>query len=345
MRVCPKCGKTNQETRKYCIRCGSVLTAPEKRREERKEEKSEAGSETGKVTTAASVAKASAPRSSDTASPVTHDEWVRPSNVSRGRMRATEHSTGKSEMEKAREAFARAEEVGIAEEGPGITETRMLRASEVRELLRQSAAEEAAPPAAPQPLGETLAPGSAPAPTTPRVPPRPRPQVVEEDMLGKKSVFVGSPEGAATSVRPSAGTGGSEFRSSRYEQETEEPSEAPQTPQTQEGGELEFESLQGPSEPVPEAAPEVPAVTDIDHVTTCPKCGSVINIDMYEYPREVYSAMGSARLGQARFLVVQGKYPQGREILRTARALFTKAGDTNGIAQVDRLMDSLAREP
>jgi len=342
VRVCPKCGKVNQETRKYCIRCGSVLTAPEKRRDERKEEKSGAGSETGKVTTAASVAKAAAPSISDTASPVTQDEWVRPSGVSRGRMRATEHSMGKSEMEKAREAFARAEVVGIAEEGPGITETRMLRASEVRELLRQSAAEEAAPPAAPQPLGETLAPESAPAPVTPRAPPRPRPQIVEEEMLGKKSVFVGPPEGAAESVRPPAAVSGSDFRSSRYEQETEEPSEAPPA---QEGGELEFESLQGPSEPVPEAAPRVPAVTDIDHVTTCPKCGSVINIDMYEYPREVYSAMGSARLGQARFLVVQGKYQQGREILRTARALFTKAGDANGITQVDRLMDSLAREP
>lgn len=341
MRVCPKCGKTNQETRKYCIRCGSVLTAPEKRRGASTEERTGTVPETGKVTTAASVARGSAPPSSDTASPVTHDEWVRPSAVSRGRMRGTEHMGGKSEMEKAREAFARAEEVGIAEEGPGITETRMLRASEVRELLRQSSAEQAAPPAPPGPSAETSTPGSTPAPA----PTRPRPQVVEEDMLGRKSVFVGAPEGATASVRPPAVVGSSDFRSSRYEQETEEPSEAPQAPQIQEGGELEFESLQGSSEPVPEAAPKAPAVTDIDHVTTCPKCGSVINIDMYEYPREVYSAMGSARLGQARFLVVQGKYQQGREILRAARALFMKASDTNGIAQVDRLMDSLAREP
>ncbi len=39
-------------------------------------------------------------------------------------------------MEKAKEAFARAEKVGIQEEGGDIVETRMLRASEVRELMQ-----------------------------------------------------------------------------------------------------------------------------------------------------------------------------------------------------------------
>jgi hypothetical protein len=51
-------------------------------------------------------------------------------------MRTTSSSRRKSEMEKAKEAFARAEKIGIQEEEGDIVETRMLRASEVREFMQ-----------------------------------------------------------------------------------------------------------------------------------------------------------------------------------------------------------------
>ena len=66
----------------------------------------------------------------------TGDKWVRPSEVSRDRLRTGERHTGKTELEKAREAFAVAD--------GSDPEQRMLRASELRELM-------ATPPSAPAP--------------------------------------------------------------------------------------------------------------------------------------------------------------------------------------------------
>ena len=63
--------------------------------------------------------------------------------------------------------------------------------------------------------------------------------------------------------------------------------------------------------------------------------GRVITIP---YDEEVY-----ARLKQARFFVVQGKYDEARKVIRVARALFAEAHDDNGMQQVDKLIDSLAR--
>lgn len=72
----------------------------------------------------------------------TGDKWVRPSSVNRDRLRTGERHAEKTELEKAREAFAVADKADV--------DTRMLRASEVRELMaRASAAPEA--PAAPAP--------------------------------------------------------------------------------------------------------------------------------------------------------------------------------------------------
>jgi hypothetical protein len=118
---------------------------------------------------------------SDSAKATTDDEWVRPSQVSRDRMRTTSPTTGKSEMEKAREAFARAEGVGIDEaDGSGVVETRMLRASEVRELMGEEAVigQETVPSAqpapqatpTPQPAAQTPPPVQTPPPATPTVP-------------------------------------------------------------------------------------------------------------------------------------------------------------------------------
>jgi hypothetical protein len=72
----------------------------------------------------------------DGLSVTTNDQWVKPSQIKRERMRTTSSSRGKSEMEKAREAFAKAEKVGIQDEAGDIVETRMLRASEVREFMQ-----------------------------------------------------------------------------------------------------------------------------------------------------------------------------------------------------------------
>jgi len=357
MRVCAKCGKANQETRKFCIRCGASLLAPVSKRGA----SAASGSpETGKVTTAATIAKAkaaSAAAAEEELSTTTKDEWVRPSSVSRDRVRAGERTRGKSELEKAREAFARAEAVGVADEDTGIVETRMMRASEVRELL-QSSAEESETPSAPIAPSES----SEAAPSAASRVTRPAPPVVEERseresrILGQKSAFVSPqreqaervlqpPEPLAAAVRPAVGAAGSEFKSSRYEEET--PAEEPA--QTQEDAELQYEEPivaetveEATVEPAP-TAPTPQSAYDIDRVTTCSKCGSVINIDMYDYPREVYSAMGNARLSQARFFIVQGKYPEAQEVLLIATSLFTKAEDKNGLTMVRRLVDSLQR--
>ncbi|NHJ12523.1 MAG: hypothetical protein EAX95_02550 [Candidatus Thorarchaeota archaeon] len=134
-------------------------------------------------------------RSQEPPSPTTGDKWVRPSEVAKDRIRTSPPKV-KSELEKAREAFARAEEVGI-EEGPeGIVETRMLRASEVRELM-DSAAEmsrEAERMAPPDIQGTS---DSVPIPAAPRAP---TPDDIEQGILGSRSTVVDRP--AAEPARP-----------------------------------------------------------------------------------------------------------------------------------------------
>lgn len=134
MRTCASCGKANNPIRKYCVRCGkSLLTS---------KVDNSAKTPTPSVKPTEIVEKPRpepdvSPKSVSTTPSVTSgDQWVRPSEISRDRMRTTSSSRGKSEMEKAKEAFARAEKVGIQEEGGDIVETRMLRASEVRELMQ-----------------------------------------------------------------------------------------------------------------------------------------------------------------------------------------------------------------
>jgi hypothetical protein len=104
----------------------------------------------------------------------------------------------KSELEKAQEAFARAEEVGIEEGDEGIVETRMLRASEVRELLESAAEYEAQPPPMPaQP--EITEPGAPPQPAPPAMP---TPKDLEEGILGAQSSLVDKPAPPPTPTPP-----------------------------------------------------------------------------------------------------------------------------------------------
>jgi hypothetical protein len=177
MRTCPKCGRANQPTRKYCIRCGGNLLSVEKK------PKTISPPVEPPATPEPEVKEAPPPITSTSEARVTtNDEWVKPSSVSRDRVRSADGTTKpKSEFEKAKEAFAKADQVGIEEEGEGIIETRMLRASEVQELMGDLEAQRetpAAPPSTPVPAAPPVTPPpSAPPPAAPpsTTPPQPTP--------------------------------------------------------------------------------------------------------------------------------------------------------------------------
>ncbi|MHA1614595.1 MAG: hypothetical protein ACTSYJ_07090 [Candidatus Thorarchaeota archaeon] len=180
MRTCASCGKANNPIRKYCTRCGKLLLSV-------KDEKPSPApasivTET-KIPDVPPIDSASGEKyvASDSVKVTTNDEWVRPSQVSRDRVRTGSLSSGKSEMEKAKEAFAKAETAGVVEaEGSGIVEPRMLRASEVRELMSEGSVlpQETAPPAQPEVIH---APTPTPTPTVvPPVDTPPVPEVVPE---------------------------------------------------------------------------------------------------------------------------------------------------------------------
>jgi hypothetical protein len=192
MRTCKSCGKANNPIRKYCVRCGKPLITV-------KDDKPTPAPTSVITETPIPDIQPSKGASedqhvrSDSMKATTDDEWVRPSQVSRDRMRSTSSSSGKSEMEKAKEAFARAEGFGIDEaDGSGIIETRMLRASEVRELMGDEAVISQdskpttqpapsitpTPPAATPPAASSMPPGvdATPQPTlTPKPSPTPTP--------------------------------------------------------------------------------------------------------------------------------------------------------------------------
>jgi hypothetical protein len=159
MRICPKCSRANQPTRKYCIRCGGLLLSVVQKPQT-------ISSPT--VTHEPEIKEAHVPATSTSDARVTtSDEWVKPSQVSPDRIRTADGtSKPKSEMEKAKEAFAKADGMGIEDTGESIIEPRMLRASEVQELMGELETQRetsAAPPSAP--------PQAAPPPTTIDTPP------------------------------------------------------------------------------------------------------------------------------------------------------------------------------
>jgi hypothetical protein len=188
MRTCPKCGRANQPTRKYCIRCGGLLLSIEQ-----KPKTISSPTETH-VAPEPSVKDVKPPISSMSEARVTtNDEWVKPSQVSRERIRTAEGSLKpKSEMEKAKEAFARADQVGIQETGEGIIETRMLRASEVQELMGEleTQRETATIPPSTPPPGTVTHPTAAP-PTPPPSAPAP---AVSQNTVPEQPIPVSKPE-------------------------------------------------------------------------------------------------------------------------------------------------------
>ncbi len=172
MRTCASCGKANNPIRKYCTRCGKSLISV-------KEDKpSPAPTSIVTETKIPDVPPiAGTPGeiyvASDSVKVTTNDEWVRPSQISRDRVRTGSTSSGKSEMEKAKEAFEKAETAGVVEaDGSGIVEPRMLRASEVRELMSEGSviSQETETPVQPE-SRPVPSPAPSPKPTPPVVPP------------------------------------------------------------------------------------------------------------------------------------------------------------------------------
>jgi hypothetical protein len=354
VRTCEKCGKANQPTRKYCIRCGASLI------------KQEVPVEKATLPTAQTPQVPETPAPAPPPTPSEQDKWVKPSQVDHDRVRSAGGLTRpKSEFEKAKEAFAKAETVGIEEaDGSGVIETRMLRASEVKELLEgpgmMAGGEEV-----PQP---TMMEGSEPLPPEaaafmPKA--GPTSSQIEESILGSKSAFVEhhpEPEPEPV-IPPSPDTGiPHETSSLSYEMEGEVPVlEAttvetpveghPSTPAPiyeEEDSPVAPAKAPPPSQPAPPEAkkqpsPQKPVDSDLDLVIACPDCGKVINVDMFEYPKEVYSGMGAARLKQARFFVVQGKPDLAMDAVRRARAFYEKADDKKGLKDVLKLVESLAK--
>jgi hypothetical protein len=342
LRNCEKCGKANEPTRKFCIRCGASLI---------KSVKPKAPSAPAKPQipeTEKSAAGSSQPPqspASQKASVTTNDKWVKPSEVSKDRVRVVGGSKGKSELEKAREAFAKAETAGIDEaDGSGIVESRMLRASEVRELLEGPGAmmgsEEV--PAPRMMEGSEPLPPEAAGMVKPSVPTSSQ---IEESILGSKSGYVDKPKQPTAHpapVEPHHENGrvssqiSADFSSSRYEQQEDISEDAEDT------SEIAWSSSE---QPATKNEPSKKVVDDaIDLVITCPDCGKTINVDMFEYPREVYSAMAAARMKQARFFIVQGKGDEALRVVRIANALYTKAGDKIGLQEIRKLIETLAKK-
>ena len=333
LRNCEKCGKANQPTRKFCIRCGGSLI---------KKAKPKPVSTPVPAPDVPTTPIVETPAPSQL--PPADDKVVKPSEISKDRVRVAGGSKQKSELEKAREAFAKAETVGIDEpEGSGIIETRMLRASEVKELLEgpgMIGTEEEIP----QP---TMMDGSEPLPpeaAAMMAPTMPTSTEIEESILGSRSAFVVKPdelEPTTAPVQPQAQVSppvAAEFSSSKYEGAAETP------PGTEDEATTGFSPQTPPVTEAPIATPAAAVEDDLDLVIACPDCGKVINVDMFEYPREVYSAMAAARLKQTRFFIVQGKGNDAIRIVRIAHALYTKAGDDRGLDEVKKIIETLAKK-
>ncbi len=288
------------------------------------------------VATATSAAESTAQQ---TPSVTTQDQWVRPSSVPRDRIRRSDSSRGKSEMEKAREIFAKAMEYSTDEEGTGVIETRMLRASEVRELMSDTSGEPTTTSTSPQaaepqsvPVERTPQPAR---PATARAAPGP---AIERSVTSLRSASANQPppdESQPFDDTPSPPELVQSFVSSRYS-----------------GGSGGVTATVAPPVRVATAAPaeeselargEAVLQEEMDNIVVCPNCGTVITKDSFEYEPAILSAMGEARLKQARFFVVQGQYNAATKALSIAKALFSRAGDANGLSQVQNLADSLSR--
>ena len=139
LQVCAKCKKTNLPTRKFCIGCGSsLLVQAIKRKKERSTLAPKRWNTAAEKYYSVIEASYSGLKTADSDAIESQDEIARPSQIVRDRIRTTKYTRVEPELEKARRAFARADAVGIKKEKAGIVETRMVRASEIPDLMRMS---------------------------------------------------------------------------------------------------------------------------------------------------------------------------------------------------------------
>lgn len=261
----------------------------------------------------------------------TDDNFVKPSEIAKDRIRSLRtHSIGESELEKAKHAFARADEVGIDETGTGVIETRMLRPSEVRELLSDWGPSEQTESSS---LSETTI-----SPSMPRVQPsEPTREKMEQSFLGSQSALtnLGYTEkkqiksSLSQVVQPS-----DDFSSTLYS-----PTDNEHTPKSETIEEVEWEldssELESPSDIPSESIDVYTESTPVAII--CPDCGKVMHSDLYEYPNDVYSRMGNARLKQAKLFFIQGKPEKAKKAARFSRLFFEKSKDERGLIEQARL--------
>ncbi|RLI53775.1 MAG: hypothetical protein DRO93_13330, partial [Candidatus Thorarchaeota archaeon] len=104
MRVCPECGKANLPERKFCIRCGAKLVRPKRRkRAEPRPQVPETGTVTIGAEMEAKLRAEAAEGVAESARPgpkaeVVEEQWVRPSQVPKDRVRRTSKKKYKSEL-------------------------------------------------------------------------------------------------------------------------------------------------------------------------------------------------------------------------------------------------------
>ncbi|MFO7836453.1 MAG: hypothetical protein R6V83_07355 [Candidatus Thorarchaeota archaeon] len=350
MRICENCGKANQVTRRYCIRCGKRLVSPSRpsdSRDVRAEPQPRSKEQKAAQTQEAEAPSQPTPEEPETTSSTitSGDEWVRPSEVVRNRVRHG-RAAAKTELEKAQEAFAKGDEALIDDGNPGIVETRMLRASEIHELMKEpedisQPEPQAVPESGTQTERQSKDRAEREASTAAYE------EEMERNILGSESEFVkqkqGESKAESTSAEEKQAPQGvprkisSEFQSSRYKEKGAQDAGSSQEVE-------EFNTVPEGEEIATDTSPPQKPITEEEgkHVTTCPECGNVFGVDDFTYPDEVYRIMGEARLKQARFFVVQGNDEKAQEILRIARSLFKKTEDEDGLKQVEKLVDSLA---
>ena len=338
MQVCAKCKKTNLPTRKFCIGCGSSLLVHAIRRKKKRlmlaPKKLNAAAERYYSVIEASY---SGFKTEDSGAIDSQDECVRPSQIVRNRIIKTKYTRVESELEKARRAFARADAIGIRKETAGIVETRMVRASEIPELMRKARERKRTPiretpdidaMRTREPVSRKAMTGETPTPAR---------EAAERKMLGALSTYVAparpdSSSSPALTEDMALSTGDqvsqfASFSSSRYEVVPSEPMPEHHTDSPS--------AVEVPL--VWELAPETPPEGRATAATPQLKSVSAPEASTFEYPRAVYKAMGAARLEQARRLAATGRKEEARRAAYISRTFFELARDEAGITLVDRL--------
>ncbi len=117
------------------MRCGASLIQPIKKEESKEVDRIPEATQATTRETTPSTGTHKEPPTPKPEGIITSSRLAKPSSIQQNRVRTTEHHVGKTELNKAKDAFHRADQAGIKEGDGGIVEPRMLRASEVRELM------------------------------------------------------------------------------------------------------------------------------------------------------------------------------------------------------------------